>query len=37
VTFALSRRGVDPGWVNPVVEAVGTPDREFRESFDDKT
>ncbi|MFC7529365.1 hypothetical protein [Actinoplanes sp. GCM10030250] len=35
IRFALERRGVDPRWISPVVEAVDTHLAEFNESFDD--
>jgi hypothetical protein len=35
--FALRRRGVDPEWITPVVEAVDHYLPEFTEAFDDTT
>jgi hypothetical protein len=37
LTFALTRRGVAPRWITPVVEAVDTHLDEFRDAFDDET
>ena len=37
LTFALAQRGIDPQWISPVVEAVDTHLREFRDAFDDHT
>ena len=30
LNFALTQRGIDPRWITPVVEAVGTHLPEFR-------
>jgi hypothetical protein len=35
IRFALGRRGVEPGWIIPVVEAVDTYLPGFTEAFDD--
>jgi hypothetical protein len=35
LTFALTQRGLAPQWITPVVEAVDTHLREFRDAFDD--
>ncbi|HLH84239.1 MAG TPA: hypothetical protein VKV38_13340 [Trebonia sp.] len=36
LTFALTQRGIDPRWITPVVEAVGTHLPGFRDAFDDR-
>ena len=37
VRYALDRRGVDPEWITPVVEAVDEYLPDFEEAFDDET
>jgi hypothetical protein len=37
VRFALHRRGVEPGWITPVVEAVDAHLPGFAEAFDDSS
>ncbi|WP_200824073.1 hypothetical protein [Nonomuraea solani] len=36
LAFALDRRGLDPRWITPVVDAVDAHLREFRQAFDDQ-
>ncbi len=35
--FALTQRGIDPDWIDPVVEAVDTYLPVFHDAFDDET
>ena len=37
LNFALTQRGIDPRWITPVVEAVGTHLPEFPCRLDDHT
>lgn len=37
ITFALTERGIDPPWINPVLDAVNIHLPEFQAAFDDTT
>lgn len=37
LTFALTKRGIGPQWVAPVLKAVDSHLSEFRDAFDDRT
>lgn len=37
LTFALTRRGIDPEWISPVIAAVDTSMPDFEKAIDDET